>query len=158
MKRNFLKCFIFLKVMHRLCYIGVDSLNECSQKTKEKKAKIFVSNYFSNYPRNFTANSAKKKKGPFLPVSLILSGFSNGPEYPDSGSGSKETEMTLTTGQKNEEIACFEELVFLSDILKAFLELGSHSWRHTKRYIQTGHCSSSLPFSSLACSSLVLQY
>jgi hypothetical protein len=32
--------------------------------------------------------------------------------------------MTLTTGQKNEEIACFEELVFLSNLLKAFLELG----------------------------------
>jgi hypothetical protein len=31
--------------------------------------------------------------------------------------------LTLTTGQKNEEIACFEELVFLSDLLKAFLEL-----------------------------------
>ncbi len=110
--------------MNRLCYIGVNSSNERSQKTKEKKAKIFVSNYFSNYPRKFYRQQCKKREeGPYLPVSRIWSGFSNGPEYPDSGSGSQEAEMAHTK-RKNIDIECFEELDVLSDGLEAFLELG----------------------------------
>jgi hypothetical protein len=37
------------------------------------------------------------------------------------------------TKRENEDIECFEELGFLSDGLESFMELGSLSWRHTKR-------------------------
>jgi hypothetical protein len=65
---------------------------------------------FRNYPRKFYRQQCKKEMGPYLPVSRIWSKFSNRSEYPDSGSGSQEEEMSHTKRKKYEN-ACFEQLV-----------------------------------------------
>jgi hypothetical protein len=118
--------------MHRLCYMGVDSSNERPQNTKEKGQKNLFPIVEATNRENFTANSAKMEiRDPTSPC------IGSGPDsirfsYPGSGSGYKEAEMANII-RENEDIECFEELGFLSDGLESFLELGSLSWRHTKR-------------------------
>jgi hypothetical protein len=48
--------------MHRLCYIGVDSSNERSQKRKKKLKKYLFPIILATIRENFTANSAKTEK------------------------------------------------------------------------------------------------